>query len=80
MRSNDPFDEVVQAFDEVSDLFDEVVEAFDEVNEGLVEVRDVVDVGKGDETINYGESRFRRRCRRKAAKRLGMVSRTAPDI
>jgi len=31
MRSNDPFDEVVQAFDEVSDLFDEVVEAFDEV-------------------------------------------------
>jgi len=31
MRSNDPFDEAVEAFDEFNDPFDEVVEAFDEV-------------------------------------------------
>src|SRR5437764_2338366 len=63
MRSNDPFDDGV--------------EAFDEVNEGSVEVRDVVDdVGKGGETINDGKSRFRRRCRRKTANHRGTARRS----
>jgi hypothetical protein len=58
MRSDDPFDEVVEAFDEVNEGSDEFNEGSVEVDEGSDEVMDLVDdVGIDGETINYGESR-----------------------